>query len=102
MLPYMTIKKINEYINNFKSESDSQLIIYGIAIFIGCIIFLGGLMYEKIKERRTCIKHLLILSGCNLWSYWLSYFIIDLLKITIFIILLTLPIYFKTDSGLIF
>ena len=68
------------------------------AIFLGYVVYLGGLMFEKVKERRTCIKHLLILSGCNLWSYWVSYFIIDFLKLIIFNVLLMLPIYLKAET----
>jgi len=61
----------------------SKTIIY-IGILIGYIIFLGGLINEKIKERKTKIKHLLYLSGNNLWSYWIAFFIIDYLKLLVF------------------
>lgn len=40
------------------------LIVCLITVF-GFVIFLGGLMFEKIKEQRLNIKHLLYLSGNN-------------------------------------
>ena len=64
---------------------------------ISLVLFLGGLMFEKIKEKRTNIKHLLYLSGSNMWSYWLGFYIVDYLKLIIFTILLVFPIYFVND-----
>ena len=64
-------------------DSSSSKIIY-IAILIGYVIFLGGLINEKIKERKTKIKHLLYLSGNNSWSYWMAFFVVDYLKLLVF------------------
>ena len=61
--------------------------------FVGLVLFLGGLMLEKIKEKRTNIKHLLYLSGSNIFSYWIGFFIVDYIKLVIFTIFLILPIY---------
>ena len=83
-------------------EDETVLIIYGISIILGFIIFLGGIVYEKIKERKTKIKYLLYLSGCNMWSYWCAFFIIDFIKSLIFSVLLLLPIYLISDLGLYF
>ena len=58
----------------------------------GYIIFLGGLINEKIKERKNNIKHLLFLSGSNSWIYWMTFFIIDYLKLFIFSIILLIPL----------
>ena len=73
------------------------LIIVCLIALFGFVIFLGGLMFEKIKEKRTNIKHLLYLSGGNTWSYWIGFYIVDYLKLLIFNILLIAPIY--TCSG---
>jgi len=81
----------NEY-----SERNNDISIIRITymgIIIGYNIFLGGLINEKIKERETNIKHLLYLSGSNSWSYWMSFFIIDFLKLLTFTFLLFIPIY---------
>ena len=69
------------------------LIIVCLIALFGFVIFLGGLMFEKIKEKRTNIKHLLYLSGSNIWSYWIGFYIVDYLKLLIFNILLISPIY---------
>ena len=69
------------------------LIIVCLINFFGFVIFLGGLMLEKIKEKRTNIKHLLYLSGNNLFSYWLGFYITDYIKLLIFSILLIAPVY---------
>ena len=61
---------------------------------LGFIIYLGGRFNEKIKERTTNIKHLLYLSGSNSLSYWISFLIIDYIKLFIFTILLVIPIYY--------
>ena len=58
---------------------------------------MGGLINEKIKERKTNIKHLLYLSGSNSRSYWLAFFIIDYLKLLIFSIFIIIPIYFEKE-----
>ena len=97
---YMLAQKKNSYNINLKGNYDKYFVLLPMAsaIFLGYVVYLGGLMFEKVKERRTCIKHLLILSGCNLWSYWVSYFIIDFLKLIIFNVLLMLPIYLKAET----
>ena len=81
------------------SETVSVLIIICVATVFGFVIFLGGLINEKIKERKTHIKHLLYLSGSNSWSYWISFFIIDYVKILIYTALLVIPIYYANSTA---
>ena len=71
-----------------------------LSIILGYIVYLGGIVYEKIKERKTKVKYLLYLSGCNMWSYWAAFFIIDFFKLSIFNVLLLLPIYLSSDLGI--
>jgi len=59
---------------------------------ISFIFILEKIMREKIKERVLKIKHLLYLSGCNMWSYWLGFFIVDFIKLTIFSLFLLIPL----------
>jgi len=84
-------------------EIDGQtvgvLVIVCIGSVMGYIIYLGGLVNEKIKERKTNIKHLLYLSGSNSFSYWLSFYIIDYFKLLIFTILLVIPIFYVNSTG---
>ena len=81
----------SEFLEGNKNISIIRITYMG--IIIGYNIFFGGLINEKIKERETNIKHLLYLSGSNSWSYWMSFFIIDFLKLLIFTFLLLIPIY---------
>ena len=82
-------------------EDDIMVVtVIGISIIFGFIVYLGGVVYEKIKERKYKIKYLLYLSGCNMWSYWVAFFIIDLIKLLVFSYLLILPIYLVSDLGL--
>ena len=95
--------------NNFNKDEGKEekrkdldvffLIIFAFSSLIGYILFLSGLIQDKIKERITSIKHLLYLSGCNMWSYWISFFIIDYLKLFIFNLILFLSAYFINESS---
>ena len=78
------------------------LVIVCLISLFGFVIFLGGLMYEKIKEKRTNIKHLLYLSGSNIFSYWIGFFIVDYIKLLFFNILLISPIYYVSGSATYF
>ena len=44
-------------------------------------------------EKRTNIKHLLYLSGANIFSYWVGFFIVDYIKLFIFAVFLIIPVY---------
>ena len=78
------------------------LIVTCLINFFGYVVFLGGLMSEKIKEKRTNIKHLLYLSGNNIYSYWLGFYITDYIKLLIFSILLIIPIYTVSGCAIFF
>ena len=54
------------------------------ACIISLCTYLGTVMSEKIKERTKNIKHILYLSGSNLWSYWCGFYVVDLIKLLIF------------------
>ena len=82
--------------------NSSALIIVSLISVIGFVIFLGGLMFEKIKEKRTNIKHLLYLSGSNIFGYWIGFYIVDYLKLLFFTIFLILPIYYINGAATYF
>ena len=93
----------SELAQSFNVIMESFLLISVCLInFFGFVIFLGGLMLEKIKEKRTNIKHLLYLSGSNIFSYWIGFYIVDYLKLLIFSILLILPVYTVSDCATYF
>ena len=70
-----------------------------IACIISLSIYLGTIMADKIKERVNNIKHILYLSGANLWSYWCGFYLIDLIKILIFSSLASAILYIINDSA---
>ena len=62
--------------------------------FFGSIIFIISLisfsvfgLNKIVKEKENNIKNLLYLSGSNMYSYWYDFFIVDIIKYFIFIIL---------------
>jgi len=83
---------------NEKYKTLDLIITICVGSLFGYALFLGGLINEKIKERKTNIKHLLYLSGSNSWSYWLAFFIIDYLKLLIFSFFMIIPIYIEKNS----
>ena len=95
---YYTENKNNMDSMNFAKEFLILIIVCLISLF-GFVIFLGGLMLEKIKEKRTNIKHLLYLSGSNIFTYWLGFYIIDYIKLLFFNLFLIFPIYFVNGSA---
>ena len=63
------------------------MIFYSILMLWNIFISLSGYMLNTpLKERINNIKHLLKLSGANMFIYWLSLFIVDLIKYIIFIL----------------
>jgi len=87
----------------YKKDIDALTIVILVIVCLVCgfgyIIYLGGIANEKIKERIKNIKHLLYLSGNNLWSYWIGFFIVDFIKLFIFSLLLVLPIFYINNSA---
>ena len=90
-----------EALKNFFTDSIVLIIVCLLSLF-GFVIFLGGLMFEKIKEKRTNIKHLLYLSGSNIFSYWIGFFIVDYIKLLFFDIFLIFPIFFVNGAAIYF
>ena len=86
---------------NFFKDFIVLFVVCLIALF-GFVIFLGGLMFEKIREKRYNIKHLLYLSGNNIWSYWLGFYIVDYIKLFFYNIFLILPIFYVSGVGVYF
>ena len=60
---------------------------------ISLCIYLSTIIAPKIKERAKNIKHILYLSGSNMWSYWCGFYVVDLVKMMIFSALAAASIY---------
>ena len=69
------------------------------ACIISLCIYLGSIMSVKIKERVKNIKHILYLSGANIWSYWCGFYVIDLIKMLIFSSLASAILYVINSSA---
>ena len=67
---------------------------------ISLCIYLATIIADKIKERVKNIKHILYLSGSNMWSYWCGFYIVDIVKMMIFSFLAATGIYLIDDYAL--
>ena len=92
---------LKETFFNFFKDFIVLIIVCLIALF-GFVIFLGGLMFEKIREKRYNIKYLLYLSGSNTWGYWLGFYIVDYIKLIFYDIFLMIPIFYVSGVGIYF
>ena len=92
--------KFNVYVNLYKEvnrmkienkKQNNILLIGGISVGLMCWSFLSFSAYilnEPLKEKVTNVKQMLLLSGANLFSYWVGLFIVDSIKFTIFILMI--------------
>ena len=64
---------------------------------ISLCIYLATIIAAKIKERVNNIKHILFLSGSNMWSYWCGFYIVDIIKLLVFSSLAATSIYLIND-----
>ena len=83
----------DEYANfpkgNYLIDSNKETFTYNILlILIFTFISFSGFGLNKIvKEKETNIKYLLYLSGANMYSYWFGFFIVDIIKYFIIVII---------------
>ena len=61
-------------------ENTADGIIAAFIFTLGLSFIPASLITFIVKEREDNVKHLQLVSGVNLKSYWISYFIIDFLK----------------------
>ena len=94
----------DEIINKKMSSADevdpNQIAVMFSICFAGGVslcIYLSTIIAEKIRERVKNIKHILYLSGTNLWSYWFGFLVVDITKMFIFISLASASIYLIND-----
>ena len=72
--------------DELKTIEQLLMLFYSIIMLWNSFISLAGYMINTpLKERIKNIKHLLKLSGANIFIYWLSILIVDLIKYLIFI-----------------
>ena len=93
---YISQKEISYY-EIFKDIL--SMVIMSLFVGFGFLLFLTGLTYEKINERKNNIKRFIYINGGNIFSYWISYFIIDFIKIMMFSCLLMISTSSVNNSG---
>ena len=72
--------------DELKTMEQLLMLFYSIIMLWNSFISLAGYMINTpLKERIKNIKHLLKLSGANIFIYWLSILIVDMIKYLIFI-----------------
>ena len=72
--------------DELKTLEQLMMLFYSIIMLWNSFISLAGYMINTpLKERIKNIKHLLKLSGANIFIYWLSILIVDMIKYLIFI-----------------
>ena len=64
-----------------------KLDINGIILYFTFIGYSGFTLNAVVKEKEKNIKHLLYLSGNNMYCYWLGFFVVDMIKYFILIII---------------
>ena len=73
--------------NELENMEEFIMIFYSILMLWNSFISLSGYMLNTpLKERIKNIKHLLKLSGANIFIYWFSLLLVDLIKYIIFIL----------------
>ena len=86
--------------NNEKNISSNQMSIMFTLCFgcsISLCIYLATIIEDKIKERVKNIKHILYLSGSNMWSYWCGFYVVDIVKMLVFSSLAAASLYLIND-----
>ena len=79
---YAIIQIINSRENKDENIKNGIIILY--FTFIG---YSGFTLNAVVKEKEKNIKHLLYLSGNNMYCYWLGFFVVDMIKYFILIII---------------
>ena len=76
-----------------------------IILAISFFTFSGFSLNQIVKEKEKNIKHLIYLSGGNMYSYWLGFLLMDLIKYSIVIFIsfiILMPFYFKFFLSFLF
>ena len=81
----------NEYFNNskkpkLKSSHPDDFLLFNCVFYFTFISFSGYTLSTIVKEKERNIKHLLYLSGNNMYCYWLGFFVVDIIKYLILVI----------------
>ena len=81
---YAILFLLNNGIGRFERSDIAICVIILYFTFIG---YSGFTLNAVVKEKEKNIKHLLYLSGNNMYCYWLGFFVVDMIKYFILIII---------------
>ena len=70
-----------------KNNKELFTIFTSLILIVSFTSFSGYGLNKIVKEKETNVKHLLYLSGGNMFSYWCGFFIVDMIKYFIIIII---------------
>ena len=81
----------DEYLDNYQNrdgpyDNDDFLYYVIVLLVFSSISYSGNLLNQIVQEREINIKHLITLSGGNLYSYWIGIFIVDMIKYLMFLV----------------
>lgn len=73
---------------NLKTDNIFVFFICGdIFLIITFLSFAGNILNPIVREKENNIKHLLYLSGGDMYAYWLGFWLVDIIKCLILIII---------------
>ena len=88
----------------YTNENNEDTTIIITSVFLGAMalvtynIYIGFVVADIVKEKKNGMKHLLYLSGVNMFSYWFSFFIFHFCKLVLIILIMSLSIYLVSDA----
>jgi len=85
---------------NDKDDNKFNSIYFGISVPIAYNLYICLAVSDIIQENKNGLKHLLYLSGINMFSYWVSLFIFHFFKLFFMNLIISLGIYFVSGTGI--
>jgi len=83
-----------------KDNNKADIIVLEIAALISYNLYICRLVSGILQEKKNGIKHLLYLSGGNMFYYWFSLFVFHFCQLFFMNFIISLCIYIMTDAGI--
>ena len=84
--------------NNEDITSIITSVYLGVMALFTYNIYIGFVVADIVKEKKNGMKHLLYLSGVNMFSYWFSFFIFHFCKLLFISLFMSIGIWIISDS----
>jgi hypothetical protein len=88
----------------YTNENDEVITIIITSVVLGVIalitynIYISFVVADIVREKKNGMKHLLYLSGVNMFSYWFSFFIFHFCKLLFINLFMSIGIFIISDS----